>query len=154
VSLTFHDQVTRVPLLRGGEFVVNATDAPLVESRVWRMSSNGYVTTGGGIVLVHRLITRAAQRTLVDHIDGDRLNNRRSNLRVVDQQRNQANRKRRDPRNTSGARGVSRKGPRWRAWIGVNGKQIHLGMFDTIEGAATARRAAEIRYWGENAPMV
>lgn len=53
--------------------------------------------------------------------------------------------------NTSGVKGVSRIGNRWRAYITVEDKYIHIGRYDTIEQAAEARRQAEIKYWGENA---
>lgn len=51
--------------------------------------------------------------------------------------------------NTAGVTGVSfAKGGKYRAYIYVNRKQIHLGVFDTLEDASKARRAAEVKYFG------
>ena len=80
-----------------------------------------------------------------DHIDGDRLNNRRSNLRICSHAENCRN-KGRQTNNTSGVTGVTRhkSTERWKAGIVVNGEYLYLGLFETIESAAEARRAAEI----------
>jgi hypothetical protein len=82
----------------------------------------------------------------VDHIDGDGLNNRRSNLRVATKQQNNWNVKR-DGR----LKGVYPSGTRWAARINLNGKEIHLGVHATIEEAAHVYDAAAIHYFGEYA---
>ena len=76
----------------------------------------------------------------VDHIDGNGLNNRRSNLRVVTQAENVANRTRHDRRNKSGVRGVDfdRRRNRWRAQATVAGKNTMIGRFATLQQAANA----------------
>lgn len=80
----------------------------------------------------------------IDHINGDRTDNRIANLREVgrgEQRRNAA----RPRSNTSGLVGVSfrpEKG-KWRAFIGAGGRSIHLGYFDTAAEAQAARRNAE-----------
>lgn len=75
----------------------------------------------------------------VDHINGVRDDNRLANLRVVSRSDNCRNAKRRST-NTSGVNGVAKQGKRWRAYI-----VEHLGLFDTIEEAAAARKEAEQR---------
>ena len=69
---------------------------------------------------------------LIDHIDGDKLNNSVENLRITNQSGNQRNRK-----NTKGYT-FNKKMNKYRAQIKVNGKYIHLGYFDTKEEAHNA----------------
>lgn len=83
----------------------------------------------------------------VDHINGDPLDNRLANLRAVSASTNCRNLPMRKS-NTSGHIGVSRR-PRGKPWIArihVGDQHIHLGAFDTVEEAATARKAADARY--------
>jgi hypothetical protein len=83
----------------------------------------------------------------VDHIDGDKANNRISNLRLVTRQGQNRNSCRRSD-NTSGATGVSysKNTAKWRARILVGGKQVYLGYFEDIEDAIIARKKAEEQY--------
>lgn len=139
---------------------IDEADVPLLSGRNWYVTANGYVAAmevrNGKrcCVLLHRLLTGAPDGTVVDHIDGNTLNNSRANLRVTDQTRNQANRKRLNKNNASGLRGVQwiAKRRRWRAQITAARKNIHLGMFHTIEAAYAARKVAEMEHWGEYAP--
>lgn len=78
----------------------------------------------------------------IDHINGDRTDNRIENLRVVTTQDNNKNLALRKS-NSTGIHGVTMFRKKWRAQIGHNGRQIHLGCFDTVEKAALARKAAE-----------
>ena len=86
----------------------------------------------------------------IDHINRDRADNRWAKLRVATRSQNNANAKRRCD-NTSGARGVSwdAKNKRWRAYVGVGGKQLHLGRFDTVEQAVAAQASAFQATYGE-----
>lgn len=83
----------------------------------------------------------------VDHIDGDRTNNKIANLRNVSGQQNQQNMKR-CSRNTSGITGVSWNSERnrWEARITYNRKTISLGRFVDFEEATAARKEAEKQY--------
>lgn len=87
---------------------------------------------------------------IIDHADGDGLNNRRINLRKTNQGGNSRN-CRMSRRNKSGYRGVSfHKGEgKWRAYISVNKVNIFLGWHDTAEQAAEAYRAAALQHHGE-----
>ena len=80
----------------------------------------------------------------VDHIDGDRTNNRLNNLRVVTPTGNNRNQKK--PKdNKSGTMGVRlyKRTGKWDAYITVSGIQLHLGYFNIKEDAIAARKAAE-----------
>ena len=143
----------------GMQIVIDESDYHLVEGRSVYLSSAGYAcisTNKTGPLLVHRLICPASPGEHVDHIDGDRLNNTRANLRAVSPQVNQLNRHRLNRNNASGVRGVSRtsastKNP-WRAQITVNRQNIYLGLFPTQEAAVAARLEAERRFYPEECP--
>jgi len=81
----------------------------------------------------------------LDHIDGNKLNNAWSNLRLAPSGTNQRNcSTRRD--NTSGHVGVVRRGDRWVAQFGVNGTTKHIGIYDTKDDAIKARKLIEKEY--------
>jgi len=86
----------------------------------------------------------------VDHVDGNGLDNRRSNLRLATASQNQCN-QRRSSANSSGFKGVTwcRKGKRWKARIKVNKVLKHLGTFTSPEAAYAAYCAASERFHGE-----
>jgi hypothetical protein len=83
----------------------------------------------------------------IDHINGDRCDNRLSNLRVVTNAINSKNR-RAGTANTSGFVGVGwlKVRKKWGAQIMVNGKTISLGRFSDIADAIDARKIAEVRF--------
>lgn len=83
----------------------------------------------------------------IDHIDGDGLNNRICNIRCVKKQDNQRNSSKRCD-NKSGITGViwSKRLNKWVAQIRINNKSRHLGVFESIEDAALARKKAETEY--------
>ena len=86
----------------------------------------------------------------LDHINRNRSDNRISNLREVTNKQNGQN-KSKSSNNTSGHAGVSwhKHGSKWQAHIKHNQKLIHLGCFNTIEEALSARKAAEKLYWAD-----
>lgn len=83
----------------------------------------------------------------IDHIDGDKLNNRIENLRVVSMADNRRNQKR-PHTNSSGVIGVTwnPKNKNWNARIQVDGKTVHLGSFSDLHDAAEARKLADIKF--------
>jgi hypothetical protein len=98
--------------------------------------------------LVHRIVFLMHKGYLpktIDHINGDRLDNRIENLRAVTANQNQHNRKL-NSNNTSGFKGVSwcKRDNKWKAAIKLEGKKINLGRFNTPEEAdAVVRKARE-----------
>lgn len=121
----------------------------------WQVSKDKCVKThapGMKGKLIHRLILNAPEHLEVDHIDGNRLNNQRSNLRLATSSQNKMNR---GPRkdNTSGYKGVSWHSQRlkWTARVKAGQKYIHLGLFDSKEAAALAYNATARQLHGEYA---
>lgn len=116
-------------------------------------NSNGYIIIQfeGRAYKAHRLAWMIFHGTVpngdVDHINGDRTDNRISNLRVVSRSVNMRN-ARRPSNNTSGVTGVywdKSKGC-WRSLIKVHGKSMNLGHFDRFDDAVDARKTAEVRH--------
>lgn len=89
-----------------------------------------------------------------DHINRDRADNRRSNLRPATRTENRRNIGL-QCNNTSGVKGVywDKKSGKWRAHIRVDGKFIHLGFFDDLQDAISTRLSAEVKYFGEFMPL-
>lgn len=90
----------------------------------------------------------------IDHINRDRSDNRWANLRLATRAQNNVNTSTRR-KSRSGHRGVGRRAPgkkgrpgRWFARIVVDGKVVHLGMFDSLDEAVEARRRAEMKHYG------
>lgn len=110
----------------------------------------GALKAKGGREYMHRLILGAKKGQIVDHIDGDNLNNQRHNLRFANKSQNAANRGL-DKNNTSGYKGVSldKRYGTYRAYIAVSGKYLHLGTFATKQEAAAAYNAAAVLYFKE-----
>lgn len=113
--------------------------------------TNGYLQTAfdGGRYLVHRIAWKMHYGTEpdeLDHINGDRSDNRIKNLREVDRTQNNKNMALRSD-NTSGHHGVSEnKHGSYIAQIWVNKKYEYLGSYATKEEAIAARKAAEQRH--------
>ncbi len=96
---------------------------------------------------MHRRIMKARKGQQVDHINGNGLDNRKVNMRLVGVGENQRN-MRRAKNNTSGVTGVRwfARTRKWHAYIQVEGRQIHLGYHQTLQAAAEVRRRANEKY--------
>jgi hypothetical protein len=123
---------------------------------------SGYVDIQGYVIIqinynkykAHRLVflweNGEFPPKMVDHIDGNRANNKLSNLRYCDNQQNQRNRKRSSD-NTSGHKGVSwdnSKG-RWRVTIRLDNSRKHLGYYKDLEQAAKVACKAQAKHFKE-----
>lgn len=106
------------------------------------------------VIKMHRLILSAPDGWHVDHINGDGLDNRRENLRLVNPQLNQANSRKHKP-GTSRFKGVcwSRKANKWRAYVSVDRRQIHIGLYEEEMAAAQAYDLKAKELWGEHAHL-
>lgn len=145
-----------------GWAIVDLSDLPLVEPIAWTLGTNGYAVGRpaghGGAIAMHRLIMHGVEKGgVTDHASGDKLDNRRSNLRECTPKQNARN-TRMSKNNTSGAKGVrATENGKWQARITVDRKEIHIGNYATIEEASAAYDAAALMMHGEfartNAPL-
>ena len=160
-EITIIGNVAHIPLTRGMVAIVDAEDFHLVDGRKWSAkvdgehvyaSSNGRDNRGQRKTLrLHRHILGVTSSGVeIDHIDGNGLNNRRENLRIVTKAQNQHNRKK-SANNTSGFKGVfwHRAAGKWAAAIRLNGKRSHLGLYVRPEDAHAAYQSASERLHGE-----
>ena len=153
--------VAYVPLTKGQEAMIDLADVDLVDGVNWyalnsphrdgrQRSVYAVRMDGRKMIYMHRLIARAPDGLLVDHIDGDGLNNRRHNVRVATAGQNNQNKKIKC-NNTTGVKGVIRDNTRgkFRAEIRVDKKAYTLGRFDKLEDAADAYARASAVLHGE-----
>lgn len=138
-------------------FLFDLEDYKLIKGYTWYQAQNGYIRTTieengeRHQIQMHRLIMNVLDEdVLIDHINGDRFDNRKINLRNADYSKNMQN-SYVSKRNTSGFKGVSfdTNSCTWRSKIDVNGTRIDLGSFSDFEEAVKTRLNAEIKYYGE-----
>jgi hypothetical protein len=117
------------------------------------LTDKGYLrsSVGGKSYRVHRLVFlyhHGYMPIQVDHIDGNRMNNRIENLREATSSQNNQNRK---ATSSSGVKGVvwHKQSKKWVASICVNRKSVHLGSFPSIEEAAFVANKARQSAHGE-----
>ena len=124
-------------------------DAALVAAYSWFVRTGGYVAGSKKGVgarkapteYLHRLIANPQEKLIVDHINGNKADNRRVNLRCIPYTANSLNQNNRlRSNNTHGFRGVARHGPSglWQARLSIAGKRHNLGYFKTPEEAHAA----------------
>jgi hypothetical protein len=99
---------------------------------------------------LHRFLLNITDKNPIDHINGNTLDNRKSNLRVCTTSQNAMNQKL-STRNKSGYKGIfwDKHRNKWRVTIVINGQQTGLGRFNTLEEAIQARKEAVEKYYGE-----
>ena len=137
-------------LYPGRVALVDDADLALVEKHAWSAHHTGYAQTqiNGKFTLMHRLILPDIPR--IDHVNGVRVDNRRSNLRPATASQNAMNRSK-SPGTSSRFKGVVWKSQpgKWMAYIYVDGKQRYLGYFTDETDAATAYDRAAVEVFGE-----
>ena len=127
-----------IELTKGKQAVVDACDVGLVQSRKWHCLNGRYAAhkpLRQPAVLMHRLIMNAPKGLFVDHIDGDGLNNRRNNLRLVEPAANSWNRR-------QAYVSFNRKSGKWGAVVCPNRLAITVGEFDVKAEAEVAHKLA------------
>lgn len=139
-----------------GDFLFDEEDLPLIRKHTWHQGMRGYPAThiGGKTVVLHKLLFPDSAGYEIDHINGNKLDNRRSNLRVCTHQQNSYNQRRRCT-NTSGYIGVSYVAGEgcYQSYIHHHGHKYHLGYFRDAESAARTRDCVAKLLFGEYARL-
>lgn len=155
-----------IPLSKGMIAIVDDDVGEAITGRRWYAhrrggkfyaASNVVVTPGrkgtSATLSMHRIVVGARPGEIVDHINGDPLDNRRVNLRICSRAQNKQNSRKRKA-TTSKYKGVryrpGRKAstPPWAVFITVEGKRVMVGRYASELGAATAYDEAAKRYFG------
>jgi hypothetical protein len=145
-----------IPLTRGKFALVDDADYPTLSQYRWLYHSSGYAVRAEYVngkrrfIPMHREIMGAQRGQIVDHIDTDRLNNTRSNLRFVTANQNMWNRSPNE-KNSSSYKGVSAHPNGWQVRIRVNKERIHLGYCEDQTEAALLYDAAARHFFGDYA---
>ena len=151
----------RVVLTKGLFALIDDDDVDRVYAHMWSVhtprkdaSSTNYAKAciNGKMVSMHRFILNVTTGQVVDHINGDGLDNRKENLRIVTPNQNQHNRKPNAGRQYKGITFVEKLN-KWRAGIKIDGKRKHLGCFVTAEEAAKAYDCAARKHRGHFAKL-
>ena len=152
-----------IPLHNGMVAICDEADLPIVSQYKWSATpierrsggyyAYGYVPATRRSVSMHRMVLAAGKGQVVDHINGDGLDNRRCNLRFGTRSLNNANRGGYAPK--SGFRGVYtvNNDKKFQARIWVDGKGTFLGRFETAEEAARAYDQAAHKAFGDFARL-
>jgi len=142
--------------IRGKQVQIDDADFPAVSKESWNIMKSGNThycrMTTGESIMMHRWLMGLGKedREVVDHINGNGLDNRRANLRITNHSGNAHNLFRHSGKVPY--IGVYQDGKRFRALLRIGkGKRLSLGTFDTPELAAMAYNIAARRYLGEMA---
>jgi hypothetical protein len=138
--------------VEGTECVVDDDVFEWASTKRWRINDSGYFVCGGGNnkKRLHRLIMNEPEGFDIDHVNGNKLDNLRSNLRICSRQENNYNRGVRSD-NTTGFRGVwfDKRTGRFRCEIKKEGKKYSLGTYKTAAEAANAYNYKATELFGE-----
>src|SRR5699024_4388440 len=151
--IVYRDDCIEIHLKDGRIGYFDLEDKELVEKTYWGLDVLGYAhgKINGRLARFHRHLLNFPEE-IVDHINRDKLDNRKMNLRLCSPTENSRNISI-AKNNKSGVTGVEKmSNGKWRARIMVDRKGIHLGSFKTLEEAKDARMKAEIKYFGEFSP--
>lgn len=137
----------KIPLTKGKFALVDDDDYARISKQSWSFHHMGYAVRGKPQISMHRFIFEAKPEQMVDHINRDKLDNRKSNLRFCTQRENQYN---------SRPRRAIPKGIYWResrqAWIvrvKKDGERVFVGYFKDFEKAKDACTRAVKEFHGE-----
>lgn len=145
----------------GASVIVDPGDYEELHKYPWEQATTGFVVAsirhsdGRPLtVIMNRLITGAVSGQKVVHLNGDRLDHRRANLRAFEYRPYKVKINGVNKNNRTGVRGVQYykdfcPTKPWRAQITAEGQNYHLGMFATMEEAVAARHAAELCFFGQ-----
>lgn len=147
----------QIPLTQGKVTIVDEADYNWLMQWKWCFGDRYAIRTPcvdgvrGSTIRMHRIIMQTPNNMDTDHINGDTLDNRRCNLRVVTHHQNSMNQK--SVGGSSKFKGVSwhKTANKWIAYITINGEMKHLGYFHKEADAAHAYNKSAIELYGEYA---
>lgn len=148
-----------ISLTKGKVAMIDIEDFELVSQNKWHVS-DGYAARAERIdygkykvVKMHRIVMNCPQGLEVDHLNGDKLDNRKSNLRICTHQQNTQNRK--IQTNSGGYKGVYfyKNKPNWKKRYLAHIKQKNLGCYATALEAARVYNKAALEIFGEFARL-
>lgn len=152
----------KIALTQGRYTIIDSIDFEWLNQYRWQVDSDGYAVRRmlkgeghrNGKIRMPRFIVNPPKGMVVDHINGNKLDNRRENLRVCTQAENARNRKV-TKRNKCGYKGIYwvERDKRWKGYIHVKGKGLHLGYFKTLLEGAQAYDQAALKYFKEFAHL-
>lgn len=151
----FVNNYVEITTCKGIVFYIDKIDFDKVKNYSWCVNGTGMVVArvNGKVVRLQKHLLNYGDDLVVDHINGNTLDNRRNNMRVCLQIKNSRNGSM--PKNAKlPYLGLQKVSTGYVAHIGFNYQQIHLGTFRTLEEAIKARQKAEIKYFGEFAPCL
>ncbi len=136
----------RIKLTQGKYAIVDEEDYEALNQYKWHFGSQGYakryITVNGKQkpILMHRILNNTPIGYDTDHINRNRLDNRKSNLRTVTRRDNLLN-KDLYSTNTSGYKNVAlhKQSGKWRVSFSIMGKKVWLGLYKNLEDAVKAR---------------
>lgn len=138
----------KIKLSRGYEAIVDIDDYEELKQWRWSITSNGYAKrcTKKNKTPVSHYMHRQIMgypKGHVDHINGDRLDNRRQNLRAITPSGNGLNRVELNKNNSTGHRGITwdKSRSKWAVMFMKNYKHIHLGRYDKLEDAIKVKES-------------
>lgn len=137
---------------KGQDILVDNVDFDLASKYKWYIDTNGYAarSTHPGKMYLHRYILNPTGNIHIDHINGNTLDNRRCNIRLITHSGNMKNRKR-PKNNKTGYKGVSLSKSKEKCcvYVTVNSKHIYLGTFLTAIEAAKVYDQKAKEFYGE-----
>jgi hypothetical protein len=153
----------KIELSRGKFALVDDEDFDELSKHQWYYHHQGYALRNfrkdngkQGKIYMHRAVLNPEEGVDTDHINRDKLDNRRGNLRVATRSQNCINQKKRSDGNLSKYKGVTYKAAgkrRWCAQLRKKGEKALIKWFFTEEGAGLAYNVMAKRYFGEYANL-
>lgn len=145
-------ELTDIHLNKVAETVIDSADYNKCKDYKWHYGQHGYVRCSNpSLIYLHRIIMGCTPMEMIDHKDGNPLNNKKENLRICTQFQNLQNR----PKNKShvGYKGVVFTRNRYRVKITAERKTKYIGTFADQLSAAKAYNEAALKYHGEFARL-